>query len=134
MKKYILSALMVLLLVGCTSATPIDFLIPTKKPSPATQEYLGHLMPTNSVNRLYHSLSDTKYEKMLVPLRDAELRGLKVVAQGELEFIDKVGTATSNGIWGGLVGLAGLLGWQIPRPQEKAKVIEALHKDPNSVT
>lgn len=125
-----LSILLVLFLAGCASATPIDFLIPTRKPTPATQEYLGHLFPTNACNGMYHSLSDTKIEKMLVPLRDAELKGLKIVAQGELEFIDKVGTATSNGIWGLIVAGAGLMGWQIPRPQEKAKVTEALHKQP----
>jgi len=121
-------------LCGCAHGTPIDILIPTRKPTPATQEYLGHLFPTNACNGMYHSLSDTKLEKMLVPLRDAELKGLKIVAQGELEFIDKVGTATSNGIWGLIVAGAGLMGWQIPRPQEKAKVTEALYKPvPNAI-
>jgi hypothetical protein len=127
--KY-LSVLLVLFLAGCANGSPIDFLIPTRKPSVATQEYLGHLFPTNACNGMYHSLSDTKLEKVMVPLRDAELKGLKIVAQGELEFIDKVGTATSNGIWGLVVAGAGLLGWQFPSPREKAKVTEALHKQP----
>lgn len=118
------------LLVGCANGSPIDFLIPTRKPSPATQEYLGHLYQTNNVNKMYHSLSDTKIEKVMVPLRDAELKGLKIVAQGELEFYEKVGIAVSNGIWGGIVGLAALAGWQLPSPREKSKITEALHKKP----
>jgi len=127
--KTLIVILFTTLVTGCV-ASPIDFLIPTKKPTPATQEYLGHLYPTNNVNRMYHSLSDTKYEKMLVPLRDAELKGLKVVAQGELEFIEAVGTTTSNALWG-LAGVAlTALGWQLPSPREKAKVVEALHKKP----
>ena len=128
MKKLIL--LPILFLVGCASATPFDIIVPTRKPSIATSEYLGHLYPTNYANGMYHSLVDTKVEKAMVPLRDAELKGLKIVAQGELEFYEKMGDATSVGLWG-LAGVAlTALGWQIPRPQEKAKVVEALHKKP----
>lgn len=127
--KYIL-LIPFLFIVGCVGASPIDFLIPTREPTDATEEYLGHLYPTNNVNRMYHSLSDTKYKKMLVPLREAELKGLQVVAKGELAFMESVGNTASNLIWGGVIGLAGLLGWQIPRPQEKTKVTEALYKKP----
>lgn len=120
----------ILALTGCASATPIDILIPTRKPSAATQEYLGHLYQTNNANRLYHSLVDTKVEKAMIPLRNAELKGLKIVAQGEIELYERMGDATSKGVWGGIIALAGLAGWQIPRPQEKGKVTEALHKQP----
>jgi hypothetical protein len=87
-------------------------------------------MPTNSVNRMYNSLSDTKLQQALVPLRDAQLKGLKIVAQGELEYYEKVGSAVSNGVWGLIVLAAGALGYQLPSPREKTKVVEALHKPP----
>ncbi len=127
--KTLIVILFTTLVTGCV-ASPIDFLIPTKKPTPATQEYLGHLYPTNNVNRMYHSLSDTKYEKMLVPLRDAELKGLKVVAQGELEFIDAVGTTTSNALWGLIVTGAGAMGLFIDKPGTKARIDKAKAEDP----
>ena len=125
-----LSILLVLFLAGCASATPIDFLIPTPKPSHPSQMFLGDLYSTNKVNKMYHSLADTKREKAMVPLADALMTGYKIVAQAELEYYDKVGTNASNGLWGLIVAGAGLMGWQIPRPQEKAKVTEALHKQP----
>ena len=130
MKKFLFISCCTLLVSGC-AATPIDFLIPTKKPSVVTQEYLGSLYTTNRVsNMMYHSLSDTKYEKAMIPVRKVVLEGLYYGAKAEIDTIDKIGTATSNGVWGLIVAGAGLMGWQIPRPQEKAKVTEALYKDP----
>ena len=120
--------LIIAALSGCAGASPIDFLIPTRKPTPATEEYLGHLYSTNNVNRMYHSLSDTKFEKALVPLRKAELEGLAMVAKGELDFIDAVGTMASNGVYGAIVAVAGMVGLNLPRPKEKALIAEALNK------
>lgn len=126
MKKLLL-ILPVMLIVGCASGSPIDFLIPARRPSPATTEYLGHLYQTNNVNSLYYSVSDAQINKQLVPIRKMELQGLYYAAKGETELLEGMGSMTSNLIWGAVVGAVGLAGWQIPRPQEKAKVIEALH-------
>jgi len=128
----IIALLSLITLTGCANGTPIDFLVPTPKPSPATAEYLGHLARTNYVNGMYYSLSDTKINLAMVPLRHAELTGLKIVAQGELEYFDKIGSAVSNGLWGLVVVIAGALGYQLPSPREKAKITEALYKPPPS--
>lgn len=131
MKKLIIIPLFALI-AGCVGATPIDFLIPTKKPTPATQEYLGHLYPTNYVNGFYHSLSDTKYQKVLVPLREAELKGLQIVANGELDFIESVGDTTSNVLWGAVVAGAGALGLFTDKPGTKARIAQAKAEDPSA--
>ena len=66
----------------------------------------------------------------MVPLRDAELKGLKIVAQGELELYKQMGDTTSKIAWGAIIaGLTGL-GWLAPRPQEKAKIEAALRTPP----
>lgn len=128
--KAILLSLATLSLVGCAAGSPIDFLIPTPRPSVATEEYLGHLYYTNDVNRMYHSLSDTKIEKALVPIRKMELQGLFLAAKGETEIIEQMGSKVSNGLWVGVMALAGLAGWQLPSPREKGNVTAALHKQP----
>lgn len=127
----IIALLLLFVLPGCASASPIDFLVPAKRPSPATEEYLGHLYQTNYVaNGLYYSVSDAKMHKAFVPVRRMELEGLHAAAKGEMEIIDAIGSKLSNGIWGGLMGIAALAGWQLPSPREKAKVTEALYKAP----
>jgi len=132
MKKMIF--VVCLVLTGCSSASPLDILIPARRPSPATTEYLGHLYQTNAVSGLYYSVSDAKLYKALVPVRKMELQGLYFAAKGETELLEMMGSAVSNGIWGAVVAGVGLLGWQIPRPQEGKKVAEALHKQPPSST
>ena len=124
--RFILILAGVLMVSGCATASPIDFLIPTKKPSEATTEYLGHLYPDYKTNRLYHSLSDTKFEKAMVPIRKMELQGLYYAAKGELDFIDMAGSAASNGVWGLLLVGAGALGLTIPTPGTKSKIDAAL--------
>lgn len=106
---------------GC-QATPIDILIPTRKPSPPTKEFLGHMCPTNYVNGMYHSLLDTKIEEAFVPLRQMELQGLYYVAKGETGLIAEMGTNASNMIWGGITAALTAAGIMIPRPQEKHRV------------
>ena len=120
----------VLLVSGCASGTPLDIIIPTPKPSPVYTEYMGNLNYTNNANHLYHSLVDTKREKAMLVPRKMELQGLELAAKGEMDIIESAGDRLSNGLYGTLVALAGILGWQLPRPGEKAKVLEALHKEP----
>lgn len=117
---------------GCASASPLDLFVPTRKPSAATTEYLGHLLPTNAVpaNKMYHSLIDTKIEKALVPVRKMELQGLHFAAKGETEIIDAMGSKFSNGIWGGITAILVATGYMTPRPKEKAKITEALYSAP----
>lgn len=128
--KSLLIFFLFLSVCGCVVASPLDPLIPTSKPSEATTEYLGHLTPARPVNGLFHSLSDTKIEKALVPVRKMELEGLYFAAKGETEIIDAMGTRFSNGVWGGITGLLVAAGYLAPRPQEKAKVAEALQTKP----
>jgi len=119
-----------ILFVGCANASPLDPLWPARRPSPATTEYLGHLYQTNTVNGMYHSLSDIKIAKALVPIRKMELQGLYYAAKGETELIDATTSAMSNGAWIGISALLGAAGIMIPSPREKGKVLEALHKPP----
>ena len=123
-----------LLVTGCASASPIDIFIPTKRPSPAYDEYMGHLNPTNGYksNRMFHSLSDTKLEKAMVNVRKMELEGLRYAAKGETELIDAMGSKISNGLWMGITALLATTGIMLPRPQEKGKIAEALNKPPPS--
>ena len=130
MKAHNFLVMALCLLCGCASASPIDILIPTTKPSVATTEYLGHLTPAGYANGMYHSLIDTKIEKGLIPVRKMELQGLHLAAKGETELIDYFGSKFSNGIYGGITALLVACGYMAPRPQEKAKVAEALLKSP----
>jgi len=118
-----------ILFVGCANASPLDPLWPARRPSPATTEYLGHLYQTNNVNGMYHSLSDIKITKALVPIRKMELQGLYYAAKGETELIDATTSAMSNGAWLGISALLGAAGIMVPRPQEKHRVREALHTE-----
>ena len=119
----LLAILSILGVVGCASASPIDFLIPTPK-APATDEYLGHVQ-VGKVNRMYHSLSDTKIERRLLDVRKVELQALYSVAKVSndaiIDFADPISTAA----FGALIALAGGAGIMIPRPQEKSKINEA---------
>lgn len=119
-----------LLLVGCANGSPLDVLIPARRPSSATTEYMGHLYSTNAVNGLYYSVSDAKLNKALVPIRKMELQGLYFAAKGETELLEAMGSALSNGIWAGVTTLLVGAGIMVPRPQEGKKVAEALHKAP----
>jgi len=119
-----------ILSAGCASATPIDFLIPTKAPSEATTEYLGHLYPDYKSNKLYHSLSDTKFEKAMVPIRKMELQGLYYAAKGELDFIDMVGSKMSGAAWTGISALLLAAGIAVPKPGTQAKIDKAKSEFP----
>ncbi len=132
--KLLLSAIPVIfLVVGCAHGTPIDILIPTKKPSPVTVKYLDELYPDYKANRMYHSLADTKFEKAMIPLRKMQLEGMYLAAKGEVGVIDAAGSAMSKGAWAAIIAGVGLAGWQLPRPQEKLKVLEAEHRPPPTV-
>lgn len=127
-KTNALLLLAVLSVTGCALATPVDIFIPSRRSSGATKEYLGHLYPTNNANGWYYSLVDAKLVRELVPIRKMELQGLYLAAKGETELIEAAGTATSNMAWAAITGILTATGIMIPRPQEKAKVVEALHK------
>lgn len=130
MKMKIIALLFITgLLTGCASGSPVDFLIPTKK-SPVAKEYLGHLNLTNDVNHVYHSLSDTKLENQLIEIRKLELQGLYLVNKKYNELMVQTAEPFSNALWIGITMLLTSAGIMVPRPQEKAKVIEALHKEP----
>ena len=126
----ILFLLVAMALCGCAAASPLDPLVPAKKPSAATTEYLGHLCPTNYCNGMYYSLSDAKMAKALVPVRKMELQGLYLAAKGEMDVIGAMGSQASNVAWGGITAILAACGVMIPRPQEKHKVEAALHKKP----
>lgn len=124
-KKFIIVAIFTVTLVGCASGSPIDFLIPTKTPMLVTKDYLGMLYTTNSVNKMYHSLSDTKIEKHLIELRKVQLQGSYVVAKGEIALIEELGDRMSTGAWLGITAVLGAAGIMVPRPQEKTKINKA---------
>lgn len=128
-KYYILLIAASFMLCGCASASPLDWVLPTRKPSLATTEYLGHLYRTNYVNGVYHSLTDTKIEKAMVGIRKMELQGLHYAAKGETELLDAMYSKVSDGAWAGLLGALSLTGLGagvlIPRPGEKARIKEA---------
>ena len=118
---------------GCANGSPIDLFIPTKRPSPAYDEYMGHLYPTNGfkANKMYHSLVDTKLEKALVDVRKMELEGLRYAAKGETELIERIGTSLSNGIWAGITAILTATGIMLPRPAEKGKIAVAGNMEPS---
>ena len=123
--------LLTVLVAGCASAGPLDLLTPTKRPSGAYREYMGHLYTTNTANGVYHSLVDTTFEKNMVNVRKMELEGLRFAAKGETELIEGIGKMMSNGAWAGLSALLIAGGIALPAPGTKAKIQEAGQTDPN---
>lgn len=119
-----------LFLCGCASGSPLDIFIPAKK-APLSEDYLGHLNPP-APSWWYFNLATAKYEQKLMDLRKKELEGEYLMVKGfntiQIEALDPI----SDIAWAGLLGLAGAAGIMIPRPQEKAKIAEALNKPPPS--
>ena len=129
---YISVLVLTFCLVGCASAGPLDIFWPTRQGA-VTSNYLGHLNYDGNANFLYHSLADTKIEKELIQIRTMELQALKIAAKGETDIINTSASLMSNAVWGGITALLVGAGVMIPRPQEKGKVVEALHKTPPAV-
>jgi hypothetical protein len=128
MKKLIFVACLVL--TGCASGTPIDFIWPTVKDN-ATDKVLGDDAPKASFVP-WHTLADSKAEKAAIDPKIQEWIARGELAKKNTGQVVSQNNAISVGLWGVIVAGVGLLGWQIPRPQEGKKVVEALHKQPPS--
>ena len=115
---------------GCSVASPLDIITPARNPSSVTIDYMGHLYPTNHANGMYFSTVDAKVVKAMLPLRQMELKTAYYVAKGEIDLIEQSSSALSNGLWAGLSAVLIGAGVMVPRPQEKAKVVQALHTPP----
>jgi hypothetical protein len=120
----------VLMVGGCASASPIDFLIPTPTMG-VTTNYLGHITPPK-MNRFYHSLRDTKNEKAMLPVRKAELDTLYEISRVGNGLVEATYDPVSNGAWALLLLGAGALGLTIPTPGTKSKIEAALKSPPPS--
>lgn len=131
MRKEPLTALLGLcsvLVAGCASASPIDFLIPTPV-VPATTNYLGHVTPPK-MNGMYHSLRDSKNEKALLAVRKVELDALYQVADNSNGLVIAAINPISTGLWALILAGAASIGLITPKPGTAAKIREAGLKDP----
>lgn len=113
---------------GCATASPIDFLIPTPV-MPITTNYLGHITPPK-VNRLFHSLRDTKNETALLEVRKVELDALYQVAKVGNGVIIETFDPISTAVWASLLAVAAGAGLAIPAPGTRARIQLAGEKDP----
>ena len=117
-----------LLITGCVSASPIDWMVPTPV-NPIATNYLGHTKLPN-INFMFHSLKDTKIESRLFELRKLELDALYNLSVESNKAIIATYDPISDGLWSLLILAAGGLGLSIPKPGTKARVNEALHQEP----
>jgi hypothetical protein len=125
----ILIVLTLFLLTGCASASPLDFLIPTPV-LPVTTNYLGHITPPK-MNRIYHSLRDTKNETALLEVRKTELDALYMVAKTGNGLVEDTFDPISDMLWIALLGATGGTCLAIPKPGTKAKIERAQAEVPS---
>jgi hypothetical protein len=120
----ILLILSLVIVTGCASASPIDFLIPTPTVM-VTTNYLGHITPPR-MNFLYHSLRDTKNETALLEVRKSELDALYMIAKTGNGLVEETFNPISSLAWTLLLGATGAAGLLTPKPGTKAKLDQAL--------
>ena len=123
--KYIL--LYTVLITGCATASPVDFLVPTRQ-LPATQEFLGKASPPKAF--LYHSLADTKIEKAMLKARLEIYKGQYELARVGNEVVVTMADPLSNLAWGAILLLLTSLGIAVPKPGTAAKITEAGNMKP----
>ena len=127
MKKLML-IISVMMIAGCATASPIDWLVPT--PSDTTMDaFLGDDSPNASLLP-YHTLADTIAEKKAVDNKLVVYKAQGELAKGKASFVEAVYAPVSSGLWALLLALAASLGWVMPSPAEKHKVEAALNKPP----
>jgi len=117
-----------LLLAGCASASPIDFLIPTRG-LPASEAFLAEAQPPSCF--VYHNLADTKIERKLMRARMELYKGQYEVAKVGNDAVIAVAEPLSNLAWGGIVALLGACGLMIPKPGTAARVKQAGAMNPD---
>jgi len=129
MKKLIL-ILPVLVIAGCVTASPIDLLVPARRPVLA-QDYMGHLFLDKPANFMYYSLTDLKANKALLPVRKKELEAAYYVVKGELDVTIAPLNMVSNVAWAAITMALASAGIMIPKPGTSARIQTAGLQDPD---
>ena len=109
-------------LIGCASATPIDFLIPTRQ-LPESERFLAEALPPSCF--LYHNLADTKIEKKLMRARLEVYKGQYELARVGNEAVIAFAEPLSNLAWGGILAALAAAGIMVPKPGTTAKIKQA---------